>query len=392
MNATAQLKLLNGSEEHSYPLNKSQETVLGRDPSCQIALDSNIYGGVSRRHAVVQFKSALQLFEISDLGSSNGTYVNGQRLSGNQALKSGDRIQLGANGVEFRFEDPTVPETVVGSSGNAPGRSASSPTIASPTPAYQSPPATPAYQPPHSAPAYQAPYQPPQPSPAAAPQPQYYSAQPVSTSNKSGTRNLILIGSLLAVALAAGVGIQSYLRNQSTSETATAPTSTAPDTNTPSSETGNQPANAPATSGNVQTYTDPNGLFQVELPADYSINTREDGIEATSPDGTFLAVVTAVRVPRELGADELVRGFTSQQNSNPNLSEFTVQNTEPIEGGVQVAWVGRLTSDITLDAITHFLQQNGVLVEVDLSAVDRAFTEQDANEGRAILQSLQIGQ
>jgi pSer/pThr/pTyr-binding forkhead associated (FHA) protein len=41
-------------------------------------------------------------FEVIDEGSSNGTYVNGQRIAGRQALSPGDEVQVGS--ARFRFE------------------------------------------------------------------------------------------------------------------------------------------------------------------------------------------------------------------------------------------------------------------------------------------------
>lgn len=95
-----------------YPLSESYEMVIGRDPSCHIVLDSSVYGGVSRRHALIrptsthvtQANQALTVWQICDLKSANGTYVNGQRLQGCRSLKAGDQIILGNSGPEFLFE------------------------------------------------------------------------------------------------------------------------------------------------------------------------------------------------------------------------------------------------------------------------------------------------
>ncbi|OIP78354.1 MAG: hypothetical protein AUK48_01850 [Oscillatoriales cyanobacterium CG2_30_44_21] len=79
---------------------------LGRDPSCDIAIDINIYTSVSRRHAEIRPIFTLgQLvgWEICDLNSANGTHVNEQPLSGSQKLCHGDRIQL-ASSPQFVFE------------------------------------------------------------------------------------------------------------------------------------------------------------------------------------------------------------------------------------------------------------------------------------------------
>jgi RsiW-degrading membrane proteinase PrsW (M82 family) len=83
--------------------------LIGRDPRCQIVLDSQIYGGVSRQH-VRLCPSAFSPsgWEICDLDSANGTYINGQRLHGCRFLQHGDRIALAREGVQFLFELPMV--------------------------------------------------------------------------------------------------------------------------------------------------------------------------------------------------------------------------------------------------------------------------------------------
>jgi len=48
---------------------------------------------VSRRHASITRES--EGFVLRDLGSNNGTFVNGQRLGGPQVLRNGDVIMLG---------------------------------------------------------------------------------------------------------------------------------------------------------------------------------------------------------------------------------------------------------------------------------------------------------
>lgn len=66
------------------------EVSIGRSPSCEIQLDDD---KVSRRHAHV-FLSEGQM-RVRDLGSRNGTLVNGERLQGEARLVPGDRIQVG---------------------------------------------------------------------------------------------------------------------------------------------------------------------------------------------------------------------------------------------------------------------------------------------------------
>lgn len=66
-----------------------RELLLGRDPGCGLPL---VAEDVSRRHARVAPAEGGHLLE--DLGSTNGTHVNGRRVSRHR-LATGDRIQLG---------------------------------------------------------------------------------------------------------------------------------------------------------------------------------------------------------------------------------------------------------------------------------------------------------
>ncbi len=92
----------------SYPLSEDREIAIGRDPSCQIVLDTDRYVIVSRHHAAIRpllpLGNGLPRWEICDLQSANGTYVNGGYLKGCQELQAGDRIQLGHDGPQFIFE------------------------------------------------------------------------------------------------------------------------------------------------------------------------------------------------------------------------------------------------------------------------------------------------
>jgi pSer/pThr/pTyr-binding forkhead associated (FHA) protein len=66
-------------------------TSLGRHDDCVIRIKSS---QVSRRHCEL-YEVGGQLM-LRDLGSSNGTYVNGKRVTGEQSLKHGDELTVGA--------------------------------------------------------------------------------------------------------------------------------------------------------------------------------------------------------------------------------------------------------------------------------------------------------
>ncbi len=71
------------------------ETTLGRSPYCSIVVSNKL---VSRQHASIRLERGR--LEISDLGSSNGTYVNDEKLQAPQQLVARDVIRLGSDLLE----------------------------------------------------------------------------------------------------------------------------------------------------------------------------------------------------------------------------------------------------------------------------------------------------
>jgi predicted component of type VI protein secretion system len=80
-----------------FEVSKS-EIYIGRDINNDIAIND---AEVSRKHARVILQSGEYVLE--DLGSTNGTYVNGQRLMGPHVMRPGETILLGEN-VSLAFE------------------------------------------------------------------------------------------------------------------------------------------------------------------------------------------------------------------------------------------------------------------------------------------------
>lgn len=95
--------------ETLYALPLSGQVVIGREPGCQVVLNSQLYAGVSRRHAqVCTVVGQPWVWQVCDLESTNGTFLNGKRIRGCQTLQSGDRLSLGRGGAEFIFETRVV--------------------------------------------------------------------------------------------------------------------------------------------------------------------------------------------------------------------------------------------------------------------------------------------
>jgi serine phosphatase RsbU (regulator of sigma subunit) len=81
--------ILKAGESMTHDLARD-ETVIGRHPECHIQIDSNM---VSRKHARV-FRDGGR-FLVEDLGSGNGTTVNGVRIVNPTPLTHDDRVKLG---------------------------------------------------------------------------------------------------------------------------------------------------------------------------------------------------------------------------------------------------------------------------------------------------------
>ena len=71
-------------------------TTVGRVPESTITIDD---GNVSRNHA--QIKPGPNGYVVQDLGSTNGTLVNGQRITGSRLLVDGDIVSFGSTHVRF---------------------------------------------------------------------------------------------------------------------------------------------------------------------------------------------------------------------------------------------------------------------------------------------------
>ncbi len=73
----------------TFPL-EGDQLVIGRDSSNGVAIND---AEISRKHSRLSFQGGKYVLE--DLGSTNGTFVNGQRLAGPVVLKAGDVVSLG---------------------------------------------------------------------------------------------------------------------------------------------------------------------------------------------------------------------------------------------------------------------------------------------------------
>lgn len=159
---------------HVFPLDR-EVTTLGREPGNTIVINE---AQVSRQHARITNRGGM--LTIEDLGSTNGTFVNGMRLTGPHSLSNGDVIGL-SDAVTLTFSGSAMPLVAEAAPSPAPDYG--------PAPGY-APQMGPSYAPP--------PYEPPVPQGPPAFE-QFEPAPP----RKSG-KKWIFIGCGLVVLLAIG--------------------------------------------------------------------------------------------------------------------------------------------------------------------------------------------
>lgn len=89
------LKVLEPEEQRGMTYELADEITIGRAPGCKVNVDDTY---VSQLHARVFRREGSVLIE--DLGSTNGTFRNGKKVTGSAPLKKGDRIQVGRTVME----------------------------------------------------------------------------------------------------------------------------------------------------------------------------------------------------------------------------------------------------------------------------------------------------
>lgn len=89
---------------NSREIQLKSETVLGRQAECDVLLTE---GHASRRHARIM--QAEDGYWLEDLGSSNGTFINGNRISGRVKVAPGDRLRFDVEEYDFRIPSQAAP-------------------------------------------------------------------------------------------------------------------------------------------------------------------------------------------------------------------------------------------------------------------------------------------
>ena len=106
-----QFRIVRGTPAGTVVVYSHHNITIGRHPDSDIAFDAHKDLQVSVRHAAI-FKRADRWY-LRDMGSRNGTLVNGHKITADTALNDTDQIQLAAGGpaIECRFVGDDVPNT-----------------------------------------------------------------------------------------------------------------------------------------------------------------------------------------------------------------------------------------------------------------------------------------
>ena len=80
-----------------FPLRMNREIIIGRSSDLDMVLVEDM---VSRRHAKISSTEA-EVY-IQDMGSTNGTFVNEQRLAAPALVQPGDKIRVGTTTLELK--------------------------------------------------------------------------------------------------------------------------------------------------------------------------------------------------------------------------------------------------------------------------------------------------
>jgi pSer/pThr/pTyr-binding forkhead associated (FHA) protein len=89
------LKMIDPATAQIFPL--GEEVTIGRAPGCSVPLADDTY--VSQLHARIYVRDGKPFVE--DLGSTNGTFLNRDRLSKTMPLHRGDKLQIGQTVLEI---------------------------------------------------------------------------------------------------------------------------------------------------------------------------------------------------------------------------------------------------------------------------------------------------
>jgi S1-C subfamily serine protease len=112
-----ELRITSGSRAGERMEFDKAVVTIGRDPASDLSFHPELDASVSARHA--ELRLAGSAATIRDVGSTNGTFLNGERTRGERALADGDVIRLGADGPRVEYRGVAGAGAAAGAAGGA---------------------------------------------------------------------------------------------------------------------------------------------------------------------------------------------------------------------------------------------------------------------------------
>ena len=114
---TIEVRILTGSRAGQRARFDKSLVSVGRHPQSDLHFDPDADLDVSTRHA--ELRAADGTWTVFDQQSTNGTFVNGERIAGHRRLFDGDTLSLGEHGPRMEVHVADAPRATVSSSGAA---------------------------------------------------------------------------------------------------------------------------------------------------------------------------------------------------------------------------------------------------------------------------------
>ncbi|MFI5207949.1 MAG: trypsin-like peptidase domain-containing protein [Gemmatimonadales bacterium] len=139
-----ELRIVSGARSGHRDVYDKSYIGIGRHPLSDLRFDAESDLDASTRHAAIVRTGTT--FVLRDLGSTNGTYVNGEKLAGERTLNDGDALRFGVHGPEVSFhilreEGEVIMEAVHTPASSGPAKEPAAAKRAEPAKAAAPPPA-----------------------------------------------------------------------------------------------------------------------------------------------------------------------------------------------------------------------------------------------------------
>jgi hypothetical protein len=134
--------IISGGPDAGRELELSGRLVVGREEGCDLVLDDE---KASRRHCALTLNPD-GTATLEDLGSSNGTFLDGRRITEPVTLRGGEELRIGSTTMRVRGERATARATVIGAPATVASATPPQPPIEPPPPAPPGPPDRPSWR------------------------------------------------------------------------------------------------------------------------------------------------------------------------------------------------------------------------------------------------------